>query len=578
MNKIFNTLLHKWLLLSIVFVGVYSYADAQIQLKESQHKIIIPNLPSLYSPCSTKNSIPVSHCYDWMTGPASDENSQVQMYYGDRNKKPWKQSTLTETDIGLPVMDPNGKQLELMVYGDTYAANPNFTLKDHKKEVAKCMKKTQATICGNNKDCNEIFNTVSPKANACTYYHAHKRNLMVFDKENNVVMFDAEIDASRTYRIKFKKHLYQKMVRHGAQEGVDSFGNQYFTGVYVIDYFYTCPGSTTVCADKDKLLHFITSTIFWQPTKGNPSNEQILYARLGREGIGFYKFGPLNTKGDTAPGCRIRYGPSYAKTPTVKDYSCLGSTTKWLQPQHTHTTKSKSYTVKKPANVHIYWGKGSKFNQAIVAHGFNDPYHTGNPPSQRYVYFIGSGETDVNNKPSGKIYLSRLLASETALLKAQFEYFKGMSKSRSSEWGSYQEAQSIYSTEDYFLSGPPLASSFTKRFGKYYMAATCYYNLNIIPNHGMCIFSSKDGFTWQDPDFALYCEIGTSAKNVYGHIWVPEFIYSSPDGIAYIFSVWKSRKGYFKDFFRNGDPTVNIKAEDLFYRYNTKMFLYRPKK
>ena len=539
----------------------------------------------LYAACSTGNSWPVSYCTDWLTGPASSENDQLQMFYGDRTKKPWAQGVLTETDVGRPVMSPDGKQLELVVFGDSFVANPKFTLEDHRKAVIQCMNMPLNTVCtkfasGDPNMYKQCFNNI-PKANACTYIFAPIRRLPVFDHLNNVTIFDAEIDSSLTYRIKFKKHLYNKMVRHGAQEGVDAFSHSYFTGVYGLDYFYTCPGSATTCEDADKLLNLITQTVFWNPTSGKPTTEQMDYTKLSREGIGFYQFGPLNATKKTSEGCRLRYGPSYAKPPIVADFSCTGSTTQWLQPKHTHTTKN--YTVDQPDNVHVYWGSGTKFTFAIVAHGYTDPYHTGSPASSNYIYFIGSGETNSQNKATGKIYLVRLPASENSLINAQFEYFKGKNKNGASEWGAYQEAKSILDTP-IFYNKPPLASSFTKRFGKYYLAATCYYkSWPWNPAYGMCVVSSKNGLTWQDFDFALYSDIvlegglPVSPSNVYGHMWVPELLYPDTDEIAYIFSVWKSPKGYFKDVFRIGGHESLIKAEHLFYNYNTKMFLYRPK-
>ena len=60
-------------------------------------------------------------------------------------------------------------------------------------------------------------------------------------------------------------------------------------------------------------------------------------------------------------------------------------------------------------------------------------------------------------------------------------------------------------------------------------------------------------------------------------MWVPEAICPAENEIAYIFSVWKSPQVDFKDFDRQGGPESRIKAKHLFYHYNPKMFLYRPK-
>jgi hypothetical protein len=512
------------------------------------------------------------------------------MYYGDRKKKPWAHSDLVETDVGRPVMSPDGKQLELMIFGDTFSANPAFTMENHRQAVIQCLNIPVNSFCtyfssGNqNKysQCLGLFFEVQPKANACTYFFAPWRRLQVFDNQNNVTVFEAEIDTSLHTNIKFNNHLYNKLVRHGLQEGVDIFGNSWFTGVYGIDYFYTCPGSATKCEDADKHLYFVTQTVFWNPTKGSPTNEQKLYTKLSREGMGFYRFGKLDATKNSTEGCRLRYGPSYANPPTVADNSCPASVTQWLQPKHTHNTKIGP--VERTDNVHVYWGGGSKFNFSIVAHGYIDPYHAGSPDSSGYTYFFGSSETNSQNQHTGKVYLARLPASEYALINAQFEYYKGRDASGASQWGGYQEAASILNTLVYPLIGPPLVTGFTKRFGNYYLAATCFYDaLTLVPSYGMCTASSKDGVEWKNPDFALYSDIvlkGASPVKpggVYGHMWVPEAIYPAENEIAYIFSVWKSPNGYLRDFYRQGGPESWIRAEHLFYSYNPKMFLYRPK-
>ena len=85
-------------------------------------------------------------------------------------------------------------------------------------------------------------------------------------------------------------------------------------------------------------------------------------------------------------------------------------------------------------------------------------------------------------------------------------------------------------------------------------------------------------------DFALFSDIVqpdfsavTFPTGVYGHMWVPEALYPATNEIACLFSVWKSPQGYFRDYYRQGGPQANISAEHLFFTYNTKMFLYRPK-
>ena len=143
---------------------------------------------------------------------------------------------------------------------------------------------------------------------------------------------------------------------------------------------------------------------------------------------------------------------------------------------------------------------------------------------------------------------------------------------------------SIPDTFAYPVIGPPVATSFTARFGNNHLAATCFYDApRFLPSYGMCTASSKDGIEWKNPDFALYSDIVLNGSSpvkqggVYGHMWVPQAIYPAKNEIAYIFSVWKSPQSYFKDFCRKGGPESRIKAKHLFYQYNPKMFLYRQK-
>gem|GEM_PF-3919794 len=589
-NGILLTLLRNTVTLSTVLLNASAWAAGGSLLDPETDTVSGSGLFPIYAACSTANSRPATYCTDWLTGPASSEHSGLKMYYGDRKKKPWAQGELVETDVGRPVMSPDGKQLELMVFGDTFAANPDFTLTQHRQAVLKCLNVPVNSFCANHSSgnqhkldqCLDLFSKIQPKANACAYFFAPSRRLPVFDNQNNVTIFDAEIDASLHTNIKFKNHLYNKVMRHGVQEGVDIFGNSWFTGVYGVDYFYTCPGSTTKCENADRTLYFVTQTVFWKPTKGSPTFEQILYTKLGRDGIGFYRFGKLDATKNTTQGCRLRYGPGYANPPTVVDNSCTASVTQWLQPKHIHNTKIGP--VERTDNVHVYWGGGGKFSFAIVANGYIDPYHAGSADSSEYIYFIGSSETNSQNHHTGRVYLARLPASEHALINAQFEYYKGKDASGASEWGGYQEAASILDTFAYPVIGPPVVTSFTARFGNYYLAATCFYDaLTFFPSYGMCTASSKDGIEWKNPDFALYSDIVLNGSSpvkqggVYGHMWVPQAIYPAENEIAYIFSVWKSPQGYFKDFYRKGGPESRIKAKHLFYQYNPKMFLYRPK-
>jgi hypothetical protein len=217
-------------------------------------------------------------------------------------------------------------------------------------------------------------------------------------------------------------------------------------------------------------------------------------------------------------------------------------------------------------------------------HGFEDKYHdTGIKPTpfstNDYIYFIGSGEhtssidTKTNSAvytPTNKIYIARALATEDAIRAAKIEYFTGIINAQS-QWGTYSQAKPVLS------AAPVTVSSFTKRFGKYYLAAACSF-------YGMCVGESVDGYSWTNPQTAVYTDIPPNqygpAVVVYGNAWVPESLYSHSKAIPYTFSVWKSFgpnfMGYFYDFWFQGGNKTAVAPEKRFSFYNTKMNLYWP--
>ena len=113
-NGILLTLLRITVTLSTVLLNASAWAAGGSPLEPDT--VSGSGLFPIYAACSTANSRPATYCTDWLTGPASSEHSGLKMYYGDRNKKPWAQGELVETDVGRPVMSPDGKQPELMVY------------------------------------------------------------------------------------------------------------------------------------------------------------------------------------------------------------------------------------------------------------------------------------------------------------------------------------------------------------------------------------------------------------------------------------------------------------------------------
>jgi hypothetical protein len=386
-----------------------------------------------------------------------------------------------------------------------------------------------------------------------------------------------------------------------------------FTATYARDYFYVCPGKATNCRDREKVLYFSTDTIYW-PARTRPgrlSTEERKYI-LEVSGAGFYRFGPLSAKQNEDPGCRVWFAAPGSKVNPKYDCPFIAPVrSKSVQVSHAllqydpYATKG----VKIATNPNILWGIGSRFSSVFVAHGFVDP----DSPPNKYVYFIGTGELTskiiallpnfkiIIYRPTGKIYLARLPASEWALQNAQFEYYTGLRRDVSC-WGTYDQSQPIYT--DPQQKNPALQeldwhfqpSSFTERSGRYYIAADCSIVLSDVKTNkknrhrGMCVIWSDDGFNWKDKDFDLVeysrGEVIDSeghdngpAANVYGHSWVPENVNSTTGYIPYIFSVWKSLYGYTDDFwFSESDSQKSpIAPKYRFPSYNLKMYLYKPK-
>ena len=236
--------------------------------------------------------------------------------------------------------------------------------------------------------------------------------------------------------------------------------------------------------------------------------------------------------------------------------------------------------VQRSENPNVIWGWGGKFAQAIVMHDFVDARHGGSSKSQDYVYFLGAAEVTSSKaalyKATANLYMARLPASQAALAKGQFEYYKGTVGGKSS-WGSYDKAKPWLF--DVLPIAPVFPSTFAKHHGRYYMAATCGLPLA----HGMCVGSSKDGYTWDKSDFVIYSDLvghkpggGASTKLVYGHAWVPAGLLSHPGAIPYLFSAWKSADGYAADFWFKGRGKTPLRLDKRFHFYNTKMYLYWP--
>lgn len=540
--------------------------------------------------CSKPNNMPVGGCRDWITGPAS-ANPTLKMYWWEKKsglRGKWTKGILHETDQGWLVMSPNEKNLELVAYGDTYVKNLSYLTAYQKwltpaicKQIAvnfcklpayaeSCKKLSEAEFC---EYCYELIYWGDPKEG---------RGIPEFSRFNNVVFFDAKIDINSPYHIKFGEHLNSKVIVKNSIEDLYK-GKPQPTGNYTLDYFYVCPGNVSDCEDGQKILYFPTSTVYWSlrgqlTDQKNTLIPEMKYIALTRSGMGFYRFGPLygrsSAKYDNSNGCRVPFAPANSTTP-LDYHTCPWVPTRNIPPKHMHFVTSFG-KVERTSNPNVIWGLGSKFSQAIVAHGFNDPYHSG-PKSNEYVYFVGSGEFESyedsstkSYKPTGNIYLARLLASETALQSAQFEYYTGMARGVSL-WGTYENAQPI-------LTAPGIVGSYTKRFGQYYMSASCGMDKVY---QGMCVMRSEDGFTWKDPDIAYYtiAQSGGSMPSnlVYGHAWVPEAVYQDDNRIPYVFSVWKSIDGYFHDFWFPNGKKKPIKPEHRFLAYNTKMYLYKPK-
>ncbi len=136
-----------------------------------------------------------------------------------------------------------------------------------------------------------------------------------------------------------------------------------------------------------------------------------------------------------------------------------------------------------------------------------------------------------------------------------------------------------------------------KKGGKYYLAATARFDLSGDMFQGMIVATNADGIDWGtawDVDYVEYSDMvvdpfnplytdPASALNVYGHYWVPDFVFKDPDRLYYVFSVWKWYQGFFDDFFfffffffffAADERTFPISEAGRFREYNTKMYWY----
>ncbi len=564
--------------------------DQRVEQERYRYK-----LSHALSDCSTANNTPVAPCSDWITGPASIQNADIKIYLRKKTTGSWQAATLFETDQGWPVMSPDGKSLELMAYGDTWVRNPAYKIADREAAIQACSKQSVAKICGPDKKCSAYFNSQPDKLEACAYWLAqsdHRQpanglSLAAFDSSNNVVFLDAEIEPQSPYRIKFHEHLRDKIVRHNAMENSYK-GKSYFTGVYTTDYFYLCPQTAPSCLDADKILHFLTGTVYWhyvtQPDV-NKLGAPEKYFKLTREGMGVYRFGPLAAKTDTSSGCRVRFAPITTVPPGKPPVSCPSSLAEDLRPEDRILT-APAVVVGHSENPNVIWGWGGKFAQAIVMHGFIDPRHSGTSKSLDYIYFLGSGEVTswinkttnaANYTATSNLYVARLPANESALAKGQFEYYRGVAGGKSL-WGSYDQAKPLFNT-----IAPIFPTSFTRRHGRYYIAASCGldFTKGFAPAHGMCVTSSRDGYKWDKHDYAKYSDLvisHPSTKLVYGHAWVPAGLFPHATAIPYVFSVWNAADGYAADFWFTGRPKYPLPLEKRFPFYNTKMYLYWPQR
>jgi hypothetical protein len=248
----------------------------------------------------------------------------------------------------------------------------------------------------------------------------------------------------------------------------------------------------------------------------------------------------------------------------------------------------EAQTVDVTGNPNVLWGYGSKFSKATPIRGLDG---TG-----EYLYFLGSGELqpdiDLPLEPSepvvtGQIYLARVEASADRVADGQFTYYAGTVDG----WDPDEaKAVAVLGLRGWNAS----VSSVTKHGDNYYMAVAVTAQwlhewstrrLSWHPRRGMLVFRSADGCTWSDGHFVPYTDLSDlydvtttffdwMPQQVYGHYWIPDSVFSEPDGIAYTFSVWKSYWGFFYDRWFVEGPSYVIDENARFRNYNTKMYWY----
>ncbi len=518
--------------------------------------------------CITDNNESAGNCEEWFTGIQS-ENKFLSMGGFSYNY-------LTSTDQGWPVLNADGTDLVLMVFGDTFSNHHDNYYDPYDKDdidyinlnsdirYEDCLENNGGGIIP------EKFTTYDEKDLFCKYYAsdpAHQYNSYFtlaapsdyvdplpnsyYNTKTDIhgvgyhsaIFFNAQKDSTSKFGIKLIQRdkwtdtLSDKETKNLGFNLPDDYRAIFRNddeilknkpiGTYTIDYFYATAKDTT----KPKVLFFLTETICWQFE--NSANKCTDDEKNKINGVGIYNY---NTNR------RLEFSDD-------------------KQRELNGTPNFQFNTIK---NRNIVWGEGSKFRNPIVIRDMVDKYSTS---QTKYIYLRGYGEYLNKLNP---VYIARIPADEKSVREMKVEYFTGIVNSKSTWTTVYNKAKPVY-----YQTAP--TSSIIKKDNIYWAISTGLSN--DFKNQGAIIMASPDGFNWGDPEFAAYSIATPAPGMIYGHYFIPPVVFeSNPNNkgtyLAYIFSVWKNYESYRYDYFFDYNDKNPIDGKNLFRDYNTKIYKY----
>ncbi|HPS31246.1 MAG TPA: kelch repeat-containing protein, partial [bacterium] len=325
--------------------------------------------------------------------------------------------------------------------------------------------------------------------------------------------------------------------------------------VYPVDYFYVCPGTSTICPDSEKKLIIPSISLLWSVY--TQSADDLVNTAMSYGGMGLYNFNDE---------CRIDFADSLSPNNVTCLYSGRMSTTNHRcadRPEPKYIN-SQQHVL---SNPNVMWYLGGKFTTTTVIKGLKRDMYTESLPgfNKEYIYFLGVGELcgqgntvaiegycgDIPaNRPTGNVYLARVPASEYEIgCTGSYEYFIEI-KNGVSKWGSYEDARPLYD-----LTIPQsFIGSVVKKDGLYWMTVP----IREENERGFWTYASPDGINWRLADKIVSDLTSYLVKEMYGFNFMPQTTeMRNRQTIPYLYNIWKTQSGY-NDSYNRLDPDFPV--------------------